>query len=132
MGRQWLASALGLALAVTMGFARPAAAYRLRPAKPAAGAAATAPAAGMTTVTGMIKGAPVGKTITVVSGKKTVSVDTTGAKIRLKGRFTSSTALTPGSFVRATGALNGPVLNAKTVEIIRPAGGSKAGASKKK
>jgi hypothetical protein len=118
-----------MALALSVGMARPAAALRLKGMKPAAKGAAQA--VGAQTVTGMIKGAPAGKTITVVSGKRTTSVDTSHAQIRSKGKFASPAALTPGSFVRAAGSMNGTTLVATKVDIIRPAGGSKKAAGGK-
>jgi hypothetical protein len=129
MVKRWIAPALGLALALSVGMARPAAALRLKGMKPAAKGAAQA--VGAQTVTGMIKGAPAGKTITVVSGKRTTSVDTSHARIRSKGKFASPAALTPGSFVRAAGSMNGTTLVATTVDIIRPAGGAKKAAGGK-
>ena len=123
MTKRWIAPVLGLALALSVGLARPAAALRLKGTKPAAKSAPHA--VGMTTVTGIIKGAPAGKTYTVVSGKRSTSVDTSHARIRSKGKFASPSALAPGAFVRAEGTLSGTTLDAKTVDIIRPAGGGR-------
>jgi hypothetical protein len=131
MNKRWTASALGLALALSVGMARPVAAFRLRSAKSAPGATKTATTEVQSTVTGIIKGAPAGKTYTVVSGRRSVMVDASKAQVRNKGKFASPNDLTPGTFVRALGTLNGTTLSAKTVEIIRPAGGSKKGAGKK-
>ncbi len=115
---------LAMAIAISVS-ARPAAAYRfVRPAAKG-GAAAGAPAAASTTVTGIIKGAPAGKTYTVVSGKRTTAVDASKATIRSSGKFAAAAALAPGSFVRATGSLQGATLVAKTIDIVRPAGGKK-------
>jgi hypothetical protein len=86
------------------------------------------PAEAMKTVTGIIKGAPAGKIYTVVSGKRSVSVDAGKAVVRNKGRFAATADLKPGTFIRATGSMNGPTLVAKTVDIVRSAGGK----SKKK
>jgi hypothetical protein len=124
MTKRWIAPAVVLALALAVGLPRPAAAFRQH-AKTAAGAAATAPATATTKVTGIIKGAPVGSQIAVVSGKRSTTVDTSHATIRAKGKFASASALTPGTFVRAEGTMNGSTLNAKTIEILRPAGGNK-------
>src|SRR5947209_334117 len=83
MIKRWVTPALGLALALSVGMAQPAMALRLKGMKPAA--KSTAAAMGMKTVTGMIKGAPAGKTYTVVSGRSTAIVDTSHARIRSKG-----------------------------------------------
>lgn len=130
MTKRWIAPALGLALALSVGMAPPAAAFRLKGMKPAAKSAAHA--AVSTTVTGIIKGAPAGTTYTVVSGRSSKTVDTSSARIRMKGKFVSPAALTPGTFVRATGTLNGATLNATSVDILRPAGGAKKAAGGKK
>lgn len=129
MTKRWIAPALGLALALSMGMTRPAAALRLRAMKPAAKAAAHA---GSATVTGMIKGAPAGKTYTIVSGRSSKLVDVGHARIRSKGKFASPAALTPGSFIRATGAMSGTTLEASSVDILRPAGGAHKMAGGKK
>jgi hypothetical protein len=123
MTKRWMAPVLGLALALSVGTARPAAAFRLKGPKTAAPSAA--PATGTTTVTGIIKGAPAGKVYTVVSGRRSVQVDTSHAQARSKGRYAS---LAPGAFIRATGSMNGTTLNATSVEVLRPAGGGKKGA----
>jgi len=81
-----------------------------------------APAEAMKTVTGIIKGTPAGKVYTVVSGKRSVSVDAGKAVVRNNGRFATAADLKPGAFIRATGSLNGPTLVAKTVDIVRSAG----------
>src|SRR5215212_3959323 len=77
-----------------------------------------APAEAMKTVTGIIKGAPAGKVYTVVSGKRSVRVDAGKAVFRNNGRFASAADLKPGTFIRATGSMNGPRLVAKTVDIV--------------
>jgi hypothetical protein len=123
MTKRWIAPVAVLALALVVGVPRPAAAFRQHD-KTAAGAAATAPAAAKT-VTGIIKGAPTGKQITVVSGKRSTMVDTSHATIRNKGKFASASALTAGTYVRAEGTMNGATLNAKSIDILRPAGGNK-------
>jgi hypothetical protein len=123
MVKRWITPALGLVFALSVATTQPVMALRLKGMKPAAKSTATATATA--TVTGMIKGAPSGKTYTVVSGKRTAAVDTSHARIRSKGKFASSAALTPGTFVRATGTMNGATLNATTVDILRPAGGGK-------
>ena len=81
-----------------------------------------APAEAMKTVTGIIKGAPAGKIYTVVSGKRSVSVDAGKAVVRNNGRFATAADLKPGTFIRATGSMNGPTLIAKTMDIVRSAG----------
>jgi hypothetical protein len=124
MTKRWIAPVFGLALALSVGTTRPAAAFKLKGPKPAAPGATQA--AGTTTVTGIIKGAPTGKTYTVVSGKRTAQVDTSHAQVRSKGKFAS---LAPGAFIRATGTMNGATLNATSVEVIRPAGGGKKAAA---
>lgn len=130
MTNRWMASALGLMLTFSMGLARPAAAFRLRASKPAPATSAPAPAGAVSTVKGIIKGAPAGKTFTVAQGKRTVTVDASKATIRSKGgRFASAAALTPGSYVSVQGTMNGSTLEAKTVEIVRPAGGGKKAAA---
>jgi hypothetical protein len=125
MMQRWIAPAMGLVLALSVGLAGPAGAFRQSAAKPGPGAAASAPAAGMMKVTGIIKGAPAGSTITVVSGKRSTTVDTSHAKVRARGRFASASMLTAGTFVRAEGTMNGTTLDAKSIEILRPAGGNK-------
>ena len=127
MTQRWITSAMGIALALSVSLGRPAVAFWLRAPKPGSGTAATATAPGATTtkVTGIIKGAPAGSTITVVSGRRTTVVDTSHASIRRKGRFASATALTSGSFVRAEGTMTGGTLSAKSIDILRPAGGNK-------
>ncbi len=127
MTKRWIAPLLGLSLALSVGMTSPAAAFRLKGPKPAS--ATAAPGAGVQTVTGMVKGAPVGKTYTVVSGRRTVTVDASHAQVRSKGRFASVAA---GAFIRAQGTMNGGTLNATSVEVIRPAGGSKKAAGGKK
>jgi hypothetical protein len=126
MTRRWIAPLLAGALALTLA-ACPAVSVAKVPAPKSApaGAAASAPAAGTTTVTGIIKGAPAGKTYTVVSGKRTTSVDASGARIRSGGKFASASALAPGSFIRATGSMQGLTLAAKSIDIVRPAGGKR-------
>jgi hypothetical protein len=124
MTKQWIAPAMGLALVLSVSLVRPAAAFRQHGAKTAA-SAATAPAAAATTVSGIIKGAPAGKMITVVSGKRSTMVDTSHATIRNKGKFASASALTAGTYVRAEGTMAGTSLNAKSIDILRAAGGSK-------
>jgi hypothetical protein len=119
MTKRWIAPAIGLALVVSLGLARPAATF----AKPAG--KAKAPSAGMTTVSGIIKGAMAGGKITVVAGKRSTTVDTSHATIRSKGKFASASALTGGSYVRAQGTMNGTTLDAKSIDIVRPAGGMK-------
>ena len=123
MVKRWITPALGLLLALSVATTQPVMALRLKGMKPAAKGAAKATAAA--TVTGIIKGAPSGKTYTVVSNKRSTAVDTSHARIRLKGKFASSAALTPGTFVRASGSMNGATLNATNVDIVRPAGGGK-------
>jgi hypothetical protein len=130
MNKRWTAPVLGLTLALSVGMARPVAAFRLRMPK-MGGATKTATMEVQSTASGIIKGAPAGKTYTVVSGKRSTSVDASKATIRYKGKFASASALAPGTFVRAQGTLNGTTLQAKTVEIVRPAGGNKKGGSKK-
>ena len=73
MNKRWTASLLGTALALSVGLARPAAAFRLRPSKSAPGATKTATTEIQSTVTGIIKGAPAGKVYTVVSGKRSMA-----------------------------------------------------------
>src|SRR5712691_7112525 len=99
MIRRWTVSALGMALALSVGMARPAVAFKLRPSKSAAGATKTATTEVQSTVNGIIKGAPAGKVYTVVSGRRSISVDVSKATIRNKGKFASPSALTPGTFV---------------------------------
>ena len=120
--KRWIAPALGLALAFSVGLARPAAAFRLKGAKPAANSAMHAVGS---TVTGIVKGAPAGKVYTVVSGKRVAKVDASHARVRMKGKFASASALAPGAFVRVQGSMNGDTLNAATVDVLRPAGGSR-------
>lgn len=127
MNRRWTASALGMALALAVGMARPVAAFRLRPSAPAPGATKSATTEVQSTVSGIIKGAPAGKTYTVVSGKRTMMVDASKAQIRNKGKFASPNDLKGGAYIRAQGTLNGTTLQAKTIEIVRLAGGSKKG-----
>jgi len=131
MNKRWTASLLGTALALSVGLARPAAAFRLRPSKSAPGATKTATTEIQSTVTGIIKGAPAGKVYTVVSGKRSMAVDASKATVRNKGKFASPNDLTPGTFIRAQGTLNGTTLAAKSVEIVRAAGGGKKGGGKK-
>lgn len=119
MTKRWIAPVLGLAMALSVGMANPAAALRLKGMKKAATAAARS--AATQTVTGMVKGAPVGKTYTVVSGRRSVKVDASHAQVRSKGRFAS---VAPGAFVRATGHMNGGTLDATSVEVLHPAGGA--------
>src|SRR5690349_13127933 len=81
---------------------------------PASGKMAAQPGAapGVTTVKGIVKGAPTGKTFMIAQGKKTTTVDAAGAKLRYNGKFFSLDKLTSGSFVSATGALTGTNLKA--------------------
>src|SRR5947209_19350052 len=123
MVKRWITPVLGLVLALSVATTQPVMALRLKGMKPAA--KSTAIATATTTVTGIIKGGPAGKTYTVVSGKRSAAVNTSHARIRMKGKFTSTDALTPGTFVRAAGSMNGATLDATTVEILRPAGGGK-------
>lgn len=125
MTRGWMNCLGGLALALSLVTMQPV------DARPARGNVAPvphtkdmrAPAEAMKTVTGIVKGAPAGKVYTVVSGKRSTSVDAGKAVVRNNGRFASAADLKPGTFVRATGSLNGTTLVAKTVDIVRAAGG---------
>lgn len=119
MTKRWIAPAIGLALVVSLGLARPAATFARSAGK------AKAPSAGTTTVSGIVKGPMEGGKITVVAGKRSTTVDTSHATIRNKGKFTSASALTAGSYVRAHGTMNGTTLDATSIEIVRPAGGRK-------
>jgi hypothetical protein len=115
MTKRWIAPAIGLALVISLGLAWPAAAL----ARPAGKAKMSS--AGTTTVSGIIKGAMEGGKITVVAGKRSTTVDASHATIRNKGKFTSASALTGGSYVRAHGTMNGTTLDATSIEIVRPA-----------
>src|SRR5437870_1832414 len=84
MVKRWIAPALGLALVLSVASTQPAMALRLKGMKPAGKSMAKATAA--TTFKGIIKGAPSGRTYTVVSGKRSVAVDTNHATIRMKGK----------------------------------------------
>jgi hypothetical protein len=119
MTKRWIAPVLGLALALSLGNARPAGAFLK---KPKAGAPAAKTTKGTTTVSGMVKGAPNGKVYTVMSGKKATQVDTSHAQARSKGKFASIQA---GAYIRATGTMKGGTLDATSVEVVRPAGGGK-------
>lgn len=80
----------------------------------------------MTTVTGPVKGSPSGKTFTVaVPRKGDVTVDATGAKVRINGRFASMDAVKGGVMVTARGTMNGSTLAAKEIDVH---GGKKGGA----
>jgi hypothetical protein len=130
MNKRWTASALGMALALAVGMARPVAAYK-QPPPPGAHKSKTATTQVQSTVTGIIKGAPAGTVYTVVSGNRSMAVDAGKATIRNKGKFASRSDLKPGAFIKAQGTSNGTTVAAKTVDILKPAGGSKKGGSTK-
>jgi len=131
MNRRWTASAVGLVLALSVGMARPLLAYKAAPISSAPGATKTATTPVQSTVKGMIKGAPAGKIYTVVSGKRTMMVDASKAQVRSSnGKFASPNDLKGGAYVSAQGTLNGTTLQAKTIEIVKPAGVSKKSSSK--
>src|SRR5690349_10768108 len=114
----------GLVLCLTAGLLPAAVAAPARhPVLPAH--AVVAPAEVAKTVSGIIKGQPVGGKYTVVSGKKTTEVDASKAVVRSRGRFAGRADLAPGSFIRAVGSMNGSTFVAKTVDIVRPAGGKR-------
>src|SRR5436305_10884954 len=90
MRRLWLLPAL-LALAVAVP-PSPAAAKKTT-AKTAATTKTTASSNGKSTAnhpvsySGMVKGSPSGKTFTLAMRKKSVTVDASGAKVRVNGKF---------------------------------------------
>lgn len=116
---------VGLSLPVLLGLTllsgRPSAAK-----PPATKAPPAADKGAMTKVTGPVKGAPSGKTFTVaVPRKGNVTVDGTGAKVRINGRFASMDAVKAGTMVTVSGTMNGTTLAAKEIEVH---GGKKTGA----
>ncbi len=85
--------------------------------------------AGMISVTGPVKGAPVGKTFVVATRKGATTVDASRATIREHGKFASIAAIKAGTLVTARGTLAGTTLMAKAVNIhARRAGGKKGSA----
>ena len=124
MTQRWFAPVLGLALAVSIGMARPAAAFRLRLGIPGAHATHSAAVPVSETVTGIIQGQPSGKVYTVKSSKRTNKVDVSGVKARTKaGQYAS---LKPGTFIRAEGSRSGDTLKATSVTVLN-SGGKKGG-----
>jgi len=111
-------------LVLAVGLAQPACAYRrAQPTTtPTLPTRETLPAEIAKTVSGIIKGRPVGTKYTVVSGKRSTVVDANKAVIRNHGRFAGPADLTPGSFIRAVGSMNGTTFAAKTIDIVRAAG----------
>jgi hypothetical protein len=127
MYRRGFGTGIGLALVLAAHLARPAAAAPAGQPSPHATPPAKdmlAPAEVAKTISGIIKGKPVAHKYTVVSGKKSTVVDANKAVIRSHGRFASPADLSPGSYVKAVGSMNGSTFVAKTIDITRAAGSS--------
>src|ERR1043166_5845703 len=80
--------------------------------KPVPPPTSTKPATPATKVTGIVKAAPAGKSFMIAQGKKTTTVDASGAKLRYNGKFFALDKLTAGSIVSAKGELSGTTLKA--------------------
>ena len=92
------------------------------------------PMAAATTVTGMVKGKPAGKSFTLATSSKTYNVTMAkGGVVKNKatGKFMSISALTGGSSVTVTGSASGTTLMAKNVTVNRLNGGKKMGRTSK-
>jgi hypothetical protein len=72
---------------------------------------------GMKTVSGMIKGAPTGKTFVVASRGATTTVDATKAKIRVNGKFAGWDAVKSGTQATVMGTTQGTTLMATDVNL---------------
>jgi hypothetical protein len=83
------------------------------------------PKPGVTSFTGPVKKAPIGKTfVLAVPRKGDVTVDASKAKVRVNGKFASFDVIKAGVMVTARGTMNGATLAASDVEA-HPRGGSK-------
>ena len=86
------------------------------------------PMAATTTVTGMVKGKPAGKSFTLATSSKTYNVTMAkGGVVKNKatGKFMSLMALTGGSSVTVSGTASGTTLTAKNVTVNRLNGGKR-------
>ena len=94
----------------------------------AAPKAGKAPKAAATSVHGIVKGAPTGKTFTVAKKGGTVTEDAAKAKIRTSGgKFASFKDICAGAMVTAKGTMGGTCLIADEVQVFpkKPAKGKK-------
>jgi hypothetical protein len=128
MTQRCIAPAWGLALMLTVGAARPAPTPRRasvqRTAMSAPRPVEKTTVAGLmekVTFTGFVMGRSVGRIDTIVSAKRTTRVDISHARIQNEGGSAPPTALTPETFVRVEGTMNGATFAANNVEILRPA-----------
>ena len=111
-------SALTLSLVAALSLATAPltlAAQRLKPPKPAMAVSKT--------ISGMIKGAPTGKTFVLASRGATTTVDASKAKIRVNGKFAGWDAVKSGTQATATGTMQGTKLMANEVNL-HPRGGT--------
>jgi len=116
---------LRLAAAWAIGALLAAPAFAFPQLKPSPPKAPPKPAAGATSVTGPVKGAPNGNTFVVARKAGPVTVDAAGARFRDSGgRFTNIAAVKPGTMVTAKGTMNGTNLKATEVTV-HLRGGSK-------
>jgi len=89
------------------------AAQRLKTTKPGA-----KPATAVSkTVSGMIKGAPTGKTFVLASRGATTTVDASKAKIRVNGTFAGWDVVKSGTQATAIGTMQGTTLMATDVNL---------------
>jgi hypothetical protein len=79
--------------------------------------AANPPAAGLTSITGPIKGAPTGRTFVVARKSGTTTVDASKAKIRINGKFASFDAVKAGVMATVKGKMQGTTLIATDVDL---------------
>lgn len=91
--------------------------------KPVATKPAAAPKA--TKVTGPVKGAPTGTTFVIASKKGTTTVEAGKATFMMKGKPFEIKDLKAGSFVSATGSMNGKTLVAEKVDVFKVPGAAK-------
>jgi len=71
----------------------------------------------MTSVTGIVKGTPNGKTFVLARRGGPLTVEANGARIRGNGRFTSLGALTGGTMVTVKGEMSGKMLKAQEIDV---------------
>lgn len=91
----------------------------------------TAKKEGTTRVSGMVKGSPTGTTFTVGRRGGPVTVDASGAKIRVNGKFGSISDITGGTQVTVTGTMTGTTLKATEVDAHPRKARATKGAAKK-